>query len=269
MWTGAKCKNPCAIDSVEDRMETAATAIRESDKKSRRGRRGLSGEPVRTPPPAVYPARRPLPGQRVRLEPLDPRHHAEELFQIGHSDDAALRLWTYLPYGPFTDQSEMVAWVRSCAGMADPVFLAVRDTQTDRLMGMASFLEVRPAIGVIEIGHIWFAPPFQNTLQSTDALFVMMRHAMQDLEYRRLEWKCNALNNASRDAALRLGFRFEGVFYNHNIVKGNNRDTSWYSILDSEWPAVRNHLESWLDPDNFDSQGRQRSSLSQSNRALW
>ena len=149
------------------------------------------------------------------------------------------------------------------------MFVALRLKANNTLAGMASFLEIRPAAGVIEIGHIWFAPPFQRTPAVTEALFLMMRHAMDDLKNRRLEWKCNALNQPSRQAALRLGFRFEGVFYNHVIPKGHSRDSAYYSILDSEWPAIRENFERWLEPQNFDAQDRQKLSLSELNQALW
>jgi RimJ/RimL family protein N-acetyltransferase len=240
-----------------------------SDEASQRARRPIGADPIATLPPAVFPARVPLEGPRVRLEPIDPRRHAGELYAIGHADETAKALWVYLPYGPFADQAVMATWLRDCAGAAAPVFLAIRDKDGGGLGGMASFLEIRRPIGVIEIGHIWFAPPFQNSVSSTEALFLMMEHGLGELAYRRLEWKCNALNQASRNAALRLGFRFEGVFLNHNIVKGHNRDTAWYSIIEAEWPAVRSNFERWLEPGNFDADGRQRTSLGDMNRGLW
>lgn len=239
------------------------------DEESRKNRRCVGDDPVETLPPAVRPGRLPLEGASVLLEPLDPRLHGAELFAIGHRGSAALDLWRYLPNGPFVDGAAMSTWLRGCAASADPLFFVPRHKESARLMGMAAFLDILPTIGVVEIGHIWFAPPFQRTIQATEALSVMIHHAMDDLACRRLEWKCNALNHGSRKAALRLGFRFEGVFYNHNIVKGRNRDTAWYSMLDSEWPQVRRNIQAWLDPGNFDASGRQRSSLSDLNRTLW
>ena len=239
------------------------------DEASAKNRRALHRQPVDSLPPAVYPGRIPLQGPRVALESLDPRVHADELFAAANDGERAKAIWDYLPYGPFTEQESLQAWLRTCAASADPVFVALRDTETKRLGGMASFLEIRPLFGVIEIGHIWFAPHFQRTPQATEALFLMMCHAMDDLENRRLEWKCNSLNAGSRAAALRLGFRYEGVFYNHLITKGLNRDTAWYSITDDEWPTVRANIQSWLAPENFDAQGRQRQSLSALNHALW
>lgn len=240
-----------------------------SDQASQRSRRPVGAAPVDPLPPALHPGRPLVEGAWARLEPIDPRQHAEALFAAGHADDAALALWAFLPYGPFDDAAAMRAWQRSCAASADPVFYAIRDRLSGTYGGMASYLEIRPLVGVIEIGHIWFAPPLQNTVQSTEALFLLMRRAFDDLQYRRLEWKCNALNEGSRRAALRLGFRFEGVFYNHMITKGRNRDTAYYSIIDSEWPGVRANFDKWLADDNFDNHGRQRTSLSALNRALW
>lgn len=241
----------------------------ELDEASARSRRPVGAEPVNPLPPGIYPGRVVLEGERVGLEPVDPRRHLPELFEIGHDGENALDLWTYMAYGPFPDEATMGTWLRGCAGSADPVFVALRVKASNRLAGMASFLEIRPAAGVIEIGNIWFAPPHQRTPAMTEALYLMMKHAMDDLGNRRLEWKCNALNQPSRQAALRLGFRFEGVFYNHVIPKGHSRDSAYYSILDSEWPAVRDNFERWLDPRNFDGQDRQKLSLSEINQGLW
>ena len=241
----------------------------ERDEASARNRRPIGAATVNPLPPGLYPGRIPLEGPRVVLEPIDPRRHLAGLYAVGHADSQALALWTYLPYGPFADDTAMGTWLRGCAGSADPVFVALRDKPTNTLAGMASFLEIRPPVGVIEIGHIWFAPPFQQTPGMTEALFLMMKHALDDLGNRRVEWKCNALNQPSRQAALRLGFRFEGVFYNHVIPKGHSRDSVYYSILDNEWPAIRDNFERWLAADNFDAQGRQKQSLSALNQALW
>ena len=128
---------------------------------------------------------------------------------------------------------------------------------------MAQYLDIQPASGVIEIGYIWFAPELQRTRGATEAMFLMLSHAMDDLGYRRMQWRCNSLNQRSRAAARRLGFRFEGIFHNHMIVKGRNRDTAWYSILDDEWPDVRERIAAWLADDNFDRDGRAKSSLSE------
>jgi RimJ/RimL family protein N-acetyltransferase len=208
--------------------------------------------------PARAPARRSLPGERVRLEPLDPERHADDLHAAAAGDP---RLWDYLPYGPFPDAGEMHDHLARQASSSDPLFFAVVDRATDGACGVVSYLRIEPAHACIEIGHIWFGPPLQRTPGATETVYLLARHAFDDLGNRRLEWKCDAANARSRRAAERFGFTFEGVFRQHMIVNGRNRDTAWFSIIDSEWPAVRAGFEAWLAPKNFDTDGRQRSSL--------
>jgi RimJ/RimL family protein N-acetyltransferase len=203
------------------------------------------------------PQRRVREGNYVRLEPVDPARHAEDLFALSRGSD---EIWTYLGYGPFADVAALRAWLAGCAQQSDPLFVAVVDKASGRASGMASFLRIAPADGVIEIGHIWLAPVIQRTRQATEAIFLLMREAFE-LGYRRLEWKCNALNAPSRRAALRYGFTFEGIFRQHMIVKGRNRDTAWFSMTDGEWPGRKAAFEAWLSPDNFDENGRQRRAL--------
>jgi RimJ/RimL family protein N-acetyltransferase len=207
--------------------------------------------------PVAAPQKRAIEGAYVRLEPVDPARHAEDLFALSQSHDA---IWTYLGYGPFADLKSFRTWLAGCAEQKDPLFVAIIDKVSGRASGMASFLRITPSDGVIEIGHIWFAPMLQRTRQATEAIFLLMREAF-DLGYRRLEWKCNALNAPSRRAALRFGFTFEGIFRQHMIVKGRNRDTAWFAMLDHEWPAVRAGFERWLAAANFDAAGRERSKL--------
>jgi RimJ/RimL family protein N-acetyltransferase len=227
---------------------------------SRHEERRITGAPVGKRHASQMPPRAPLAGSTVHLEPLDPAVHARDLFRAGHDGEAG-GLWTYMPYGPFENQRAFAAWLQACATFNDPLFFAVREKVSGKPSGMASYLNVRPSDGVVEIGHIWFAPALQRTRAATEALFLLMRRAFDELGYRRLEWKCNALNELSRRAALRLGFRFEGIFYRHMIVKGCNRDTAWYSIIDEEWPRLCGGFEQWLAVDNFDEHGRQRRSL--------
>lgn len=229
-------------------------------------RRPLSGDVVEPPPGGRYPEWREHRGRTVALEPLDPERHTGDLYDLSHGEQGSRTIWDYLPYGPFPDRAAFGDWLRSCAASADSMFFAVRDGESGRASGMASYLNIVPLQGSIEIGHIWFAPAIQATTATTEAIYLMMRYAMTDLRYRRLEWKCNALNTASRRAANRLGFQFEGIFYNHVIVKGHNRDTAWYSIIDREWSAIDNSFQRWLDPSNFDADGRQKLSLSNLNR---
>jgi RimJ/RimL family protein N-acetyltransferase len=143
----------------------------------------------------------------------------------------------------------------------DRLPFAIRDVRTEAIVGMAMYIEITPAHGVSELGYIWLAPSAQRTPLATEALYLMLRHAFDDLKYRRMQWRCNALNESSRAAAVRLGFVFEGIFYQHQVLKGRNRDTAWYSMLDADWPRVRANFERWLAAENFDAQGRQRISL--------
>ncbi|MCA9861044.1 MAG: GNAT family N-acetyltransferase [Thermomicrobiales bacterium] len=224
-----------------------------------------SGEPV-SPMRGLSPERTVLHGDYCTLETLDPARHAGDLFAASHGQPGQQRLWDYLPAGPFPDFSSFTQWVTECAASSDPLFYAIRDRTTGRTTGMASYLNIHPGAGSIEIGHIMFGSPLQKTPAATEALFLLMDYAMTELSYRRLEWKCNALNAPSRKAANRLGFRYEGTFYQHLIVKGHNRDTAWYSILDREWPRLRANFEQWLAAENFDRHGWQRVQLSELNK---
>jgi RimJ/RimL family protein N-acetyltransferase len=214
--------------------------------------------------PRPRPERVSLSGDRVRVEPLDPGRHGSDLFRLGHDGTAeAQRSWEYLPYGPFVSESEHRSWLETQATGEDPLFFAVVDRHDDRAVGVATLMSIVPAHGTIEIGHIWLSPGLQRTAAATEALVLLLRYAMDDLGYRRMEWKCNAANDASRRAASRLGYRFEGMFYNHQVFKGRNRDTAWFSILDEEWPRLRAAYADWLAADNFGPEGVQRRRLSE------
>lgn len=223
--------------------------------------RPLSGAPVTDLPSARIPARAPLEGKYVVLEPQDAAAHAEPLFHAGHGSDEALKIWDYMAYGPWPSVEAYNATIRQQSASFDTIFYAIRSLESGEICGQASFLDIQPAMGGIEIGHIWFSPALQRTRAATEALYLMIQHAMDDLKYRRMAWRCNSLNNKSRLAATRLGFRFEGIFHNHMIFKGQNRDTAWYSILDDEWPEVRGIMQAWLNADNFDAGGKARTSL--------
>jgi len=202
---------------------------------------------------------RPLEGRFVRLEPFEERHRPELFRNLDPArGDAAL--WDYLPYGPF-DEAGYADWFAWAAAAEDPLFFALVDRDRGEALGQASYLRIEPALGSIEIGHIALGPALQRTPAATEALYLMARHAFDDLGYRRLEWKTDALNARSRRAAERLGFTFEGIFRQHLVVKGRNRDTAWFSIIDGEWPPIRAAFEEWLAPGNFDPEGRQRRSL--------
>src|SRR3954452_20830545 len=203
---------------------------------------------------------RTLHGERVVLRPIDAESDAEPLFDAGR--DPAI--WTYLPYGPYATVDELRNALKEEAASEDPIFYTVE--VGGRPLGVLSYLRITREHGVIEIGHIWFGTPLQRTPAATEAIYLMARHVFDDLGWRRLEWKCNAENAASRRAAERFGFTFEGIFRKHQIVKGGNRDTAWYSIVDDEWPACRAAFEQWLAPDNFDENGLQRRTLEQCRR---
>lgn len=213
--------------------------------------------------PVRWPVHEVREGQFIRLEPLDPERHTNELYTAGHAGEEGQRIWDYLPYGPFADEAAMAAWHRTCAKAPDPQFYAVIDLRDGRAAGVCSFLRITPEHAVIEVGHIWYAPHLQRTFGATEAMYLLFCHVFDEFGYRRLEWKCNAANSKSRQAALRLGFTFEGIFRQHLVVKGRNRDSAWFSILDHEWPAVKAGMEAWLAAGNSDHAGRQIQSLAE------
>jgi RimJ/RimL family protein N-acetyltransferase len=206
---------------------------------------------------AERPGREELAGRLVRVEPFAPVHR-DALFASVHADGDP-DLWTYLPYGPFT-KPEWDAYFEASAASDDPLFFAIVDRSATPL-GQASYLRIHPTLGSIEIGHIALGPALQRTAAATEAIFLLARHAFDHLGYRRLEWKTDSNNARSRRAAERFGFTFEGIFRQHMVIKGRNRDTAWFSIIDREWPQVRAAFEAWLDPANFDADGRQLRSL--------
>lgn len=214
--------------------------------------------------PARRPARITISGRLVTLVPLDPRGHGDSLYE-GTRGEAGDRLWQYLFEGPFPDRASFDIHLQRMAASEDPLFFAILDSGSGSAVGYASYMRIEPVHRVIEVGSILYTPRLQQTPLATEAMYLMARHVFEELGYRRYEWKCNALNAPSRRAALRFGFRFEGIFRQHMIVKGRNRDTAWFSMLDSEWPVRKANFERWLDPSNFGSDGRQKLALSQLN----
>lgn len=203
------------------------------------------------------PRREPIEGRYGRLEPLDAARHGPSLYAAVAGDDS---LWDYMAYGPFAGERAFVDWLMSRQDLPDPLTFAVCRPDGECL-GLASLMELRPAMGVGEVGHILYSPRLQRTALASEAIYLFGRRLFDDLGYRRYEWKCNAGNAASRRAAERFGFTFEGVFRQHQIVKGRNRDTAWFSMLDSEWPTCKAAFERWLEPSNFDAEGRQKTPL--------
>jgi RimJ/RimL family protein N-acetyltransferase len=215
--------------------------------------------PVIDTTPSARPGAIVLEGRFCRIEKLDPAKHADDLWTAvrGHDD-----IWDYLGYGPFPDAPAFRQWLDERAVLLDPSYYAVLDKATGRAIGAVTLMEIRPAMRVIEIGHIFYSPALQRTPIATEAQYLIARYVFEELGYRRYEWKCNALNQPSRRAAERLGFTYEGTFRQHMIVKGRNRDTAWFAMLDSDWPGRKLAFERWLDPANFDAAGRQHEALS-------
>ena len=201
-----------------------------------------------------------LRGRYVTLEPLNAERHTSGLWEAVRGHD---NLWSWLKEGPFATEADLCQSIQQKQPGASDVFFAIVPASVSLPAGYASYMRIEPAHGVIEVGNIMMSPSLQRTTAATEAMYLMARHVFEDLGYRRYEWKCNALNEPSRRAALRYGFTFEGIFRQHMVIKGRSRDTAWFSMLDSEWPARKRAFEAWLDPANFDSEGRQRQSLSQ------
>jgi len=211
------------------------------------------------PPPA--PSRTLLVGRSCRVEPLEPERHGAELFEA-YASDADARRWTYLSYGPFERLEDHAAWLRDFCSTGDPLFFAVVSAKTGKAVGIASYMRIIPPSGSLEIGHLNFSTRLQRTPQATEALYLMLKHAF-GLGYRRIEWKCDALNAPSRAAAERLGFSFEGIFRQATVSKGRSRDTAWFAIIDTEWHALERAFTTWLEPGNFDAAGVQQTRLSE------
>jgi RimJ/RimL family protein N-acetyltransferase len=216
------------------------------------------------PSPAQRPQRVVLEGRLVTLRPFDRPSQAEALYEATHGPERE-DLWRYMGDGPFASRDAYEAAFEKKEKSVDPLFSAIIDNATSLPVGQASYLRIEPGQRCIEVGNIIFSPALQRSRGATEAMYLMARHAFEDLGYRRYEWKCNALNQPSRRAALRLGFAFEGIFRQHMIVKGRNRDTAWFSMLDSEWPVRQANFKRWLASSNFDESGRQRLSLSHLN----
>ena len=206
-------------------------------------------------------------GRYVTVEPLDPARHGESLWrEVGGREKADY--WRWMPDGPFETRADFDAVLAAKSVSTDPLFHAVVDNTSGLALGHASFMRIEPKHRVIEVGGIMFGPSLQRTRGATESMYLMAKHAFDEMGYRRYEWKCNALNEPSRRAALRYGFLFEGIFRQHMMIKGVNRDTAWFSMLDSEWPARKAAFERWLDPGNFDAAGKQKSPLALSEASV-
>jgi RimJ/RimL family protein N-acetyltransferase len=218
------------------------------------------GFPVKEWREADFPPKTNMAGRYCEIVPLDVDAHAESLFN-SFAKDTENKNWTYLPYGPFESFSSFKSWLSTLTDSNDPFFYSIINLKDNAVVGLASYLRITPPQGVIEVGHIHFSPLLQRTPMATEAMYLMMQRVFDELGYRRYEWKCDSLNEPSRRAALRLGFTFEGIFRQALMYKGRNRDTAWYSIIDTEWPRLKKAFELWLAPSNFDSLGHQKNSL--------
>ena len=227
--------------------------------------REVWGGKVGNLPSGLVPARQVLDGRTIILEPLDPAVHGAALYQASHGSEEALKTWEYMPWEPYPSEEGFLEWLRQCAANVDWIWYVCRPKECGAAQGVATYMNMSPTLGVIEIGAC-FLPEMQRTRAATEAVFLMLDYAMTELRYRRMQWRCNAQHHRSRNAAARLGFRYEGIFYNHMILKGRSRDTACYSILDTDWPEVRKIFNAWLADDNFDAKGVARSSLSEQMR---
>ncbi len=197
-------------------------------------------------------------GAHILIRPVNATSDATPLFSVSHAPDGDPAIWTYLPDGPYESPDHLRQTLTWAETSQDALYFTLVRLVDERPLGLASYLRITPEFGVIEIGHIWFGVPLQRTTGATEAIFLLLGHAFDELGYRRVEWKCNALNATSRRAAERFGFTFEGVFRKHQVVKGRNRDTAWYAITDEDWPAIRRGFQTWLAPENTDHNGQQR-----------
>ena len=204
------------------------------------------GEPVALPAQVGRPEGRAYRGEYVTLAPVVARTDAAGLYACSHGEPESEQLWTYIAYGPFADEGAMATWLEQCQRSSDPLFFSVTDQRLGSLAGMVSFLSIAPSALRLELGHIWYGPAAQRTKVNTECIYLMLCESFDRLGYRRVEWKCDSLNERSKAAAARLGFQFEGVFRQHRVVKGRNRDTAWFSMLDTEWPAAKSNMERWL-----------------------
>jgi len=209
---------------------------------------------------AKLPSKKKLIGKYCFLEPINIRKHSKDLYK-NFSLDKKNIIWTYLPYGPFKSHGSFKKWLKSFCLNKDPFFYAIYSKKHNQYCGMASYLRITPEHGSIEVGHINYSPILQNTTEGTETMYLMMKNAFEVLGNRRYEWKCNNLNSASKHAAERLGFKFEGIFRQMFIFKGSNRDTAWYSIIDKEWPNYKKKYLSYLKKSNFTKANRQRKRL--------
>jgi len=218
------------------------------------------GPPQHNFPQNLRPMRKNMTGRFVTVTPIDPSRHGDDLYDAscGTYGDTTGTIWTYMSFGPFKDKVEFKNWLKPQEQNNDPLVFAIVNRASGKAQGMANYLRIVPQWATCEVGSIWFSPALQQTPMATEAMYLMAFHIFEELGYRRYEWKCDSLNDASRRAALRLGFKYESLFRQHMIYKGRNRDTSWFAMTDTDWPIAKAALEAWLSEENFDAAGQQR-----------
>ena len=204
------------------------------------------GKIVENTRPSRIPEKKFYSGEYVSLKPVEPEKDVDELFKNSHGSDANERLWTYLPYGPFTNKREMLEWLKNCQLSTDMIFFTVTSKELDQRVGMISFLDILPQMRECQLGNIWYSPLVHFTKVNTEVVYLMLSEVFDRLNYRRVEWKCDALNARSRSAAARLGFSFEGIFRQHWIIKNRNRDTAWFAVTEKDWPNIKTNMIRWL-----------------------
>jgi len=215
----------------------------------------MLGKKVKFKKPKL-PAKKNLLGKFVILEPINPKKHSKDLFECFKLDKKG-KLWTYMPDGPFKNVNQLEKYIKN----KDKFFYAIFSKRYKKFCGLASYLRIEPSSGSIEVGYITYSPLLQKTIEATESMYLMMKNVFENLKYRRYEWKCNNCNKESKNAALRLGFKFEGIFRQATVVKGRNRDTAWFSIIDKEWLKIKKNYEKWLNKKNFNKKGIQILSL--------
>ena len=211
---------------------------------------------------AQFPSYIAFEGSFCRIEPIDVKRHAEELFEA-YAVDIDNKMWTYMSYGPFKSVENVQQWLEHASQKTDPQFYVLIEKKTNKAVGLSSYMRIKPEHGVIEVGGISFSPLLQRTAIATEIMYLMMKRVFEELGYRRYEWKCDALNTASCNAAIRFGFSYDGTFRKHIVYQNRSRDTAWYSMLDDEWPLLKLAYEQWLAPENFNNNGQQLIKLSE------
>jgi RimJ/RimL family protein N-acetyltransferase len=204
------------------------------------------GKTVEDTRPSRIPEKKRYSGEYVFLHPVEPEKDVDELFRNSHGSDTKERIWSYLPYGPFANIPDMLEWLRGCQQSTDMIFFTVTSKELNQCVGMVSYLDIFPQMRLCQLGNIWYSPLVHFTKVNTEVIYLMLSEVFDFLNYRRVEWKCDALNARSRSAAARLGFSFEGLFRQHWIIKNRNRDTAWFAITDNDWPAIKNNMIQWL-----------------------